>query len=229
MYRGKRAMNWIPVISRIYENYSQRVGACTFFALSRWPARSRKRAQECERKQARKSESAERERKKCKFALIFSLCHTTLKIRPKATEKEQKKGSWARLMLNKVQSLVSCGGGQRPADGLRQQHVRTIRLLEWDTLEDFTAILTYTWDKTKDDSACCTYVRGRFSEKWRTSIKTSGFPSKDWYSNNVGLNGDSRGGGDGQEDKVATLEVHQRGRRCLAIFQLKQQTCRGKM
>jgi hypothetical protein len=23
----------------------------------------------------------------------------------------------------------------------------------WDTLEDFTAILTYTWDETKDDSS----------------------------------------------------------------------------
>jgi hypothetical protein len=63
------------------------------------------------------------------------------------------------------QLLVSCGGGRRPADGLRQQHVRTIRLLVWDTLEDFTAILTYRWDETKDDSACCTYVRGRFSEE----------------------------------------------------------------
>ncbi len=41
-----------------------------------------------------------------------------------------------------VQLLVSCGGRRRPADGLRQQHVRTIRLLVWDTLEDFTAILT---------------------------------------------------------------------------------------
>ncbi len=47
--------------------------------------------------------------------------------------------------INKIESLqllVSCGGGRRPADGLRQQHVRTIRLLVWDTLEDFTAILT---------------------------------------------------------------------------------------
>jgi hypothetical protein len=24
----------------------------------------------------------------------------------------------------------------------------------WDTLEDYTAILTYTWDDTKDDSTC---------------------------------------------------------------------------
>ncbi len=36
-------------------------------------------------------------------------------------------------------------GGQRIR--LRQQHGRTIRLPVWDTLEDFTAILTYTWDK----------------------------------------------------------------------------------
>jgi hypothetical protein len=41
------------------------------------------------------------------------------------------------LKVRGVQSLVSCGGGRRPADGLRQQHVRTIRLLVWDTLEDF--------------------------------------------------------------------------------------------
>ncbi len=46
------------------------------------------------------------------------------------------------------QLLVSCGGRRRPADGLRQQHVRTIRLLVWDTLEDFTAIfLLQTWDE----------------------------------------------------------------------------------
>jgi hypothetical protein len=38
------------------------------------------------------------------------------------------------------QLLVSCGGGRRPADGLRKQHVRTYRLLVWDTLEDFFAI-----------------------------------------------------------------------------------------
>ncbi len=40
------------------------------------------------------------------------------------------------------QLLVSCGGGRRLADGLRKQHVRTIRLLVWDTLEDFFAIGT---------------------------------------------------------------------------------------
>ncbi len=37
------------------------------------------------------------------------------------------------------QLLVSCGGGRRLADGLRKQHVRTIRLPVWDTLEDFFA------------------------------------------------------------------------------------------
>ncbi len=36
------------------------------------------------------------------------------------------------------QLLVSCGGGRRLADGLRKQHVRTIRLPVWDTLEDFS-------------------------------------------------------------------------------------------
>ncbi len=39
------------------------------------------------------------------------------------------------------QLLVSCGCGQRPVNGLRQQHVHTIQLLVWDTLEDFTTIL----------------------------------------------------------------------------------------
>jgi hypothetical protein len=37
------------------------------------------------------------------------------------------------------------------------------------------------------------------------------FNRKDDYSINVGLYGKSRGGGDGQEDNVATPEVHQRG------------------
>jgi hypothetical protein len=41
-----------------------------------------------------------------------------------------------------VQLLVSCGGGRRLADGLRKQHVHTIQLLVWDTLEDFFAIGT---------------------------------------------------------------------------------------
>jgi hypothetical protein len=37
------------------------------------------------------------------------------------------------------------------------------------------------------------------------------FNSRDYYSINVGLYGDSHGGGDGQEDNVVTPEVHQRG------------------
>ncbi len=42
------------------------------------------------------------------------------------------------------QLLVSCGGGRRPAGWLRKQHARTIRLLVWETLEDFFAILDCT-------------------------------------------------------------------------------------
>jgi hypothetical protein len=37
------------------------------------------------------------------------------------------------------------------------------------------------------------------------------FNSRDYYSIAVGLHGDSRGGGNRQEDNVATPEVHQRG------------------
>jgi hypothetical protein len=46
-----------------------------------------------------------------------------------------------------LQLLVSCGGGRRPADGLRQQHVRTIQLLVWNTLEDFSPSGLHTWDE----------------------------------------------------------------------------------
>jgi hypothetical protein len=42
------------------------------------------------------------------------------------------------------QLLVSCGGVRRLADGLRKQHVSTIRLPVWETLEDFFAILDCT-------------------------------------------------------------------------------------
>jgi hypothetical protein len=37
------------------------------------------------------------------------------------------------------------------------------------------------------------------------------FYIKDYYSMDVSLYGDSRGGDDGQEDNVVTLEVHQHG------------------
>ncbi len=40
------------------------------------------------------------------------------------------------------QLLVSCGGGRRLADGLRKQHVHTIRLPVWDTLEDLSPYRT---------------------------------------------------------------------------------------
>ncbi len=46
------------------------------------------------------------------------------------------------LNLLRGQLLVSCGGGRRLADGLRKQHVRTIRLPVWDTLEDFSPYRT---------------------------------------------------------------------------------------
>ncbi len=49
-----------------------------------------------------------------------------------------------KLKLIYTQSLVSCDGGRRPADGLRKQQVRTIRLPMWETLEDFFAILDCT-------------------------------------------------------------------------------------
>jgi hypothetical protein len=59
------------------------------------------------------------------------------------------------------QLLVSCGGGRRLVDGLRQQHVHTIRPLMWDTLEEFSPLGLHTWDEdstlhartwTKDES-----------------------------------------------------------------------------
>jgi hypothetical protein len=67
------------------------------------------------------------------------------------------------VLMPKHQSLVSFGGRRRPADGLRQKHIHTIQLLVWNTVEDFTAILTYTWDETKDDSTFSTYACGRIS------------------------------------------------------------------
>ncbi len=48
------------------------------------------------------------------------------------------------ILLLQYPVTVSCGVRRRPADGLRSQHVCTIRLLVWDTLENFFAILT-TW------------------------------------------------------------------------------------
>jgi hypothetical protein len=55
-------------------------------------------------------------------------------------------GAQQQLLQRKsgVQLLVSCGGGRRLADGLRKQHVSTIRLPVLETLEDFFAILDCT-------------------------------------------------------------------------------------
>jgi hypothetical protein len=52
--------------------------------------------------------------------------------------------------------------------------------------------------------------------------------SGDNYNINMGLYGKSCGGDDGQEDNVATPEVHQRGEDILP-FQLKQQMYRDKI
>ncbi len=60
------------------------------------------------------------------------------------------------------QLLVSCGGGRRLADGLRKQHVRTIRLPVWDTLEDFSPYRTSYVGRRQHVTR--TYVNeGRFS------------------------------------------------------------------
>ena len=78
-------------------------------------------------------------------------------------------------MLIDWQLLVSCGGGRRLADGLRKQHVRTIRLLVWDTLEDFSPLGLHTWDEdsalrartwTKDESV---HDDGRAFKIWNDS------------------------------------------------------------
>jgi hypothetical protein len=45
------------------------------------------------------------------------------------------------------QLLVSCGGGRRPVDGLRQQHVHTLQPLVWNTLEDLPPLGLHTWYK----------------------------------------------------------------------------------
>jgi hypothetical protein len=50
-------------------------------------------------------------------------------------------------MPTAIQSLVSCGGGWRPVDGLRKQHIHTIRPLMWDTLEDLPPLGLHTWDE----------------------------------------------------------------------------------
>ncbi len=51
------------------------------------------------------------------------------------------------LKKNLCELLVSCGGGRRLVDGLRQQHVHTIRPLVRDTLEDLTPLGLHMWDK----------------------------------------------------------------------------------
>ncbi len=116
------------------------------------------------------------------------------------------------------QLLVSCGGRRRPADGLRQQHVRTIRLLVWDTLEDFPAFWLYMGrDKDNKTIARCTYVNESAQNDGRASKLRDIFYSTDCYSNNVGLYGNSR------------WQRGDLGSSCPTLVQLKQQMCRDKM
>ncbi len=69
-------------------------------------------------------------------------------------------------LINEIrQLLVSCGGGRRLADRLRKQHGRTIRLPVWDTLEDFSATLDCTYDRTKTFYESTLHVRGELSSE----------------------------------------------------------------
>jgi hypothetical protein len=83
------------------------------------------------------------------------------------------------------QLLVRCGGGRRPADGLCQQHVRTIRLLVWDTLEDFTAILTSYVGRRQQHVTPTWTNQNRMTDE-HCDFGTI-FNRKDDYSINVGL------------------------------------------
>ncbi len=109
------------------------------------------------------------------------------------------------INLQYVQLIVNCGGGRRLADGLRKQHVGTIRPLVWDTLEDFRHTGPYTWD---EDSTL--HARGRFSQTDEHLNYEMTFTAGTSLLN-VGPYGKSRGGDEEQEENVATPEVHQRG------------------
>jgi hypothetical protein len=93
--------------------------------------------------------------------------------------------------------------------GWVSRHVHTIRLLVWHTFEDFTAILTSSVGQRRY------HVTRTWTNQYRMTDEHRNFGtifnSRDDYSINMGLYGESRGGGDGQEDNVATLEVHQSG------------------
>jgi hypothetical protein len=72
--------------------------------------------------------------------------------------------------LSYGQLLVSCGGGRRPADGLRKQHVRTYRLPVWDTLEDFSPLRTARRTRRRRfTKARCTYVDNSAQNDGRAS------------------------------------------------------------
>jgi hypothetical protein len=77
-------------------------------------------------------------------------------------------------------------------DGLGQQHVHTIRLLMWDTLEDFTAILTsYVGQRHT------LHASGRISTMTDEHLKFGTSKQQGRIYINVGLYGKSRGGDDG--------------------------------
>jgi hypothetical protein len=99
-----------------------------------------------------------------------------------------------------TQLLVSCGGGRRPADWLRKQHVRTIGLLVWDTLEDFSPLGFHSVRGTQ--TARYTHVRGRRTNQYRMTDEHLSYGtslnSRDDYNINMGLYGESCGVNDGQ-------------------------------
>ncbi len=73
--------------------------------------------------------------------------------------------------------LVSCGGGRRLADGLRKQHVRPIRLLVWDTLEDFSPLGLHTWDEDSTLHACTWSKNESVQDDGRAFLATGWFPT----------------------------------------------------
>ncbi len=112
-----------------------------------------------------------------------------------------------------MQLLVSCGGGRRPVDGLRQQHVHTIRPLVWDTLEDLPPLGLYFIRGTRT----ARYTHVDELARWTSTLTTIRLQQQGRVQFNVGLYGGLRGGDDGQEENVATPEVHQRGEDVLPL------------
>ncbi len=85
----------------------------------------------------------------------------------------------------------------------------------WDTLEEFSPLGLHTWDKDSTLQAR-TWTKDESVQNEHLSYGMS-LNSRDDYNINVGLYGKSRGGNDGQEDNVATPEVHQHGEDVLPL------------